>query len=79
MTEKIDYELRIISRQVCCIRDVLAYEKTPDKYLRALTRMNTIMTAARHLEEALAEENEKGGGSDGKNGTAESTDRPETV
>ena len=79
MTEKIDYELRIISRQICCIRDVLAYEKTPEKYLRALTRMKTIMTAARQLEEALAEENEKGGDNSGKNGTAESTDRPEAV
>ena len=78
MTEKIDYELRIIARQICCIRDVLAYEKTPDKYLRALTRMNTIKTAVRQLEEALQTENERRE-QYGENGTPAGADRPEAV
>lgn len=68
MTEKIDYELRIISRQLCGIRDALAIEEDPDRYHKALLRINTIKPAVRQLEAALQEENERRG-NNGENGT----------
>lgn len=73
MTHKIDYELRIISRQLCGIRDALAIAEDPDKYHRALLRINTIKPAVRQLEAALQEENERGE-NNGENGTSPGAD-----
>lgn len=68
MTQKIDYELRIISRQICGIRDALAIAEDPDRYHKALLRINTVKPAVRQLEAALQEENERRG-NNGENGT----------
>lgn len=58
MTEKIDYELRVISRQLCGIRDALAIKEDPDRFHKALLRINTLNPAVMQLESALREENE---------------------
>lgn len=60
-TSRIDYYLRVISRQICGIRDVLSIEEDPDRYHKALLRINTIKPAVRQLETALQEENERRG------------------
>ena len=68
MTHKIDYELRIISRQLCGIRDAMAIEEDPDRFQKALLRIHTVKPEVRQLEAALQEENERRG-NNGENGT----------
>ena len=72
MTHKIDYELRIMSRQICGIRDALAIEEDPNRYHKALLRITTIKPALEALDTALQEANERGNHY-GENGTAAGT------